>query len=95
MALPHGIFFSADHTVSLPARFNVGGPFIDRHITEGRASKVAIRTLTEEVTYGELTERVNRAGNALLALGLRRGDRVVYCQQTGGRLATVWSARYG
>ena len=77
MPLPHGISFAADHTVVLPERFNVALPFIDRHLAEGRGDKVAIRTLAEDVTYRELAERVNRAGNAMLALGLKPGDRLL------------------
>ena len=38
-------------------------------MSEGRGAKAAIRTARETVTYAELAERVNRAGNALLALG--------------------------
>jgi len=77
MALPSGISFDADLKVRLPARFNVAVPFVDRHLAEGRAARPAIRTLHETVTYGQLAERVNRAGNALLALGLAPGDRVM------------------
>jgi benzoate-CoA ligase family protein len=77
MALPSGISFSADHKVVLPDRFNVAVPFIDRHVAEGRGAGVAIRTAHETVTYAELAERVDRAGNALLALGLKPGDRLL------------------
>jgi benzoate-CoA ligase family protein len=77
MALPSGISFSTDLRVKLPDRFNVAAPFIDRHIGEGRGAKAAIRTAHETVTYAELAERVNRAGNALLALGLKPGDRLL------------------
>ena len=77
MALPTGISFDSTLQVGLPARFNVAEPFVDRHLAEGRGAKPAIRTLHETVTYGELAERVNRAGNALLALGLVPGDRLL------------------
>ena len=74
-----------DHTVTVTAEeltfaptFNVAVPFIDRNVTEGRSDKVAIRTNQgEQVTYGELLDRVNRAGNALGDLGLSKGDRVL------------------
>ena len=53
-------------------------PFIDRHVPEGRGDKVAIRTVHgETVTYAELAENVNRAGNVLLAQGLKPGDRLL------------------
>ncbi|MBI3196036.1 MAG: AMP-binding protein, partial [Rhodospirillales bacterium] len=77
MTLPAGISFSSDHTVTLPDRFNVAAPFIDRHVGEGRGAKAAIRTAEETVTYAELAERVNRAGNALLGAGLKPGDRML------------------
>ena len=77
MTLPSGISFSSDHKVHLPDRFNVAMPFIDRHVAEGRGAKAAIRTAEETVTYAELAERVNRAGNALLGLGLKPGDRLL------------------
>ncbi len=74
-----------DHTVTVTAEeltfaptFNVAVQFIDRNVSEGRAAKVAIRTNHgEEVTYGDLLDRVNRAGNALRNLGLSQGDRVL------------------
>jgi benzoate-CoA ligase family protein len=57
--------------------FNVAVPFIDRHLIEGRAGKVAIRAGEEAVTYGELAERVNRCGNAINSLGVQSGERVL------------------
>jgi len=55
--------------------------FVDRHIREGRASKMAIRcgetNLTDGRTYGEMAADVNRIGNALLNLGLQKGQRVL------------------
>ncbi len=57
--------------------FNVAVPFIDRHLEEGRAAKVVIRAGDEEVTYGELAERVNRCGNALVSLGIQPGERAL------------------
>ncbi len=57
--------------------FNVAVPFIDRHLEEGRAGKVAIRAGDEEVTYGELAERVSRCGNALISLGVQPGERAL------------------
>ena len=77
MKLPDGISFDGNLRVDLPDRFNVAVPFIDRHVGEGRGAKAAIRTAHETVTYAELAERVNRAGNALLALGLKPGERLL------------------
>lgn len=57
--------------------FNVAVPFIDRHLLEGRADKVAIRGDFDDVTYGDLAERVNCCGNALKGLGLLPGARIL------------------
>ena len=58
--------------------FNVAVPFIDRHLEEGRGEKVAIRIHGGgSVTYKTLVEYVNKAGNALIDLGCRKGDRVL------------------
>ncbi len=58
--------------------FNVAVPFIDRHLDEGRADKVFLRsTEGDEVTYGQLAVNVNRAGNALVDLDIAAGERVL------------------
>jgi benzoate-CoA ligase family protein len=57
--------------------FNVAGPLIDRHLAEGRSAKVAIRTASEDVTYGRLAEGVNQTGNMLRAAGLKPGERMI------------------
>ncbi|HJN59974.1 MAG TPA: benzoate-CoA ligase family protein [Alphaproteobacteria bacterium] len=58
--------------------FNVAVPFIDRHLEAGRADKIAIRTAAGgAVSYGELAANVNRAGNALLGIGMAPGERLM------------------
>ena len=70
--------------LGVPEQFNAAAWFIDRHISEGRATKVAIECGDEHVTYGELAERVNRCGNALRdACGVERGDRVMLLLHDG------------
>lgn len=65
-------------TVTYAPTFNVAPLFIDRHIGEGRSDKVVIRSAAgDQVTYGQLAENVNRAGNALKGLGIAPGDRVL------------------
>ena len=54
--------------------FNIAVHMIDRHLGEGRSDRLAYITEHEEVTYGDLAERVNRCGNALLAAGIRRAN---------------------
>ena len=60
-----------------PEPFNVAEHFIDRHISEGRGGKVAVRTPEREVTYAELLDAVNRFGNTLRKLGIGGGERVL------------------
>ena len=64
--------------IEYPSVFNAAVPFIDRHLGEGRGEKTAIQTSNgETVTYSQLSERVNRCGNALRDLGLNQGDRML------------------
>jgi benzoate-CoA ligase family protein len=64
--------------IQFSANFNVAVPFIDRHLAEGRGTKTAFSVHGGGAcTYAQLVENVNRAGNALLAAGLRPHDRVL------------------
>jgi benzoate-CoA ligase family protein len=60
----------------LPAVFNVTTHFVDRHMNEGREEKVAFECGDDRVTYRQLFERVNQAGNAFRKLGVRDEERV-------------------
>lgn len=62
--------------IQLPSLFNVASHFIDRHMAEGRADKVAIECGEERVTYRQLFERVNKLGNAIKGLSIRPEERV-------------------
>jgi benzoate-CoA ligase family protein len=77
-----------DHTLTIdrsvsPSRiefapvFNVAVPFIDLHLSEGRGGKVAIRTTKGDITYAELAKNVAQAGNAILSLGAKPGERLL------------------
>ena len=63
--------------ILLPHDFNAAVYFIDRHMREGRADKVAIECGDERVTYGQLSTRVNQFGHALKSLGVRMEERVL------------------
>ena len=63
-------------------RLNVAVNCVDRHVEAGRGDKIALHFEGEpgdrvSVTYSDLRDRVSRAANALLALGIEPGDRVV------------------
>ena len=57
--------------------FNVSVHMIDRHLNEGRVDRLAYITDHEKVTYGQLAERVNRCGNALLSAGISPRERML------------------
>jgi len=62
--------------VELPERLNAAAVFVDSHLQQGRADKAAILYNDETITYKDLYEGVNRAGNALYGLGIRMEERV-------------------
>ena len=60
---------------------NVAYNCVDRHVEAGHGDRVAINFEgepgdTRTVTYGELQREVSQAANALIALGVAKGDRV-------------------
>jgi len=60
---------------------NVAYNCVDRHVERGLGDKVAYHWIgepgdTRTITYADLQREVNRAANALLELGVRKGDRV-------------------
>ncbi|WP_396653612.1 acetate--CoA ligase [Microbacterium sp. WCS2018Hpa-9] len=63
-------------------RLNVAYNCVDRHVVDGRGDRVALHFEGEpgdrtSVTYADLQRRVSQAANALTALGIEAGDRVV------------------
>lgn len=63
-------------------KLNAAYNCVDRHVEAGRGDKVALYFEGEPgdqvaVTYKNLQDRVSQAANALLALGITKGDRVV------------------
>ncbi|WP_067438686.1 acetate--CoA ligase [Nocardioides jensenii] len=55
---------------------------VDRHVDAGNGDKVAIHWVgepeddTRDITYAQLQDEVNKATNALVSLGVTKGDRV-------------------
>jgi len=62
--------------INIPRRYNAAVDFIDRNLVEGREANSAVIDGDGSYSYRELAQRVNRCGNALTGLGLRREDRV-------------------
>ena len=74
----------ADHSaipprVRIPRDYNAAYDLIERNLAAGRGDKVAFIDDTGRTTYAQLAERVNRAANALTALGLQQEDRILLC----------------
>ncbi|UAJ79908.1 acetate--CoA ligase [Leifsonia sp. ZF2019] len=79
----------ADGELSIPraewfagGRLNAAVNCVDRHVEAGNGDRVALHFEgepgdTETITYAELQRRVAQAANALTALGIGKGDRVV------------------
>lgn len=68
---------STPPAVNVPAIFNAATYFVDRNLEAGRAAKTAIFYEDQEISYGQVAEMVNRAGNALRDLGLQIEQRVL------------------
>ena len=61
----------------LPDKFNMVSLYLDRHMEEGRGDRIAVYYKDRKVTYREMFELTNRAGNAFSGLGVKKGDRVI------------------
>ena len=66
-------------TVDLPDRMNAATYFVDANVEAGRGGKIAIYDAGDgsSYTYDDVLAGVNRVGNALKTLGVRREERVM------------------
>ena len=79
--------------VTLPRDYNAAVDFIDRNVAEGRGARIALHDDAGSYSYADLLERVNRAGNALLGLGLPPESRVAMAMlDTVDFPAVFWGA---
>jgi 4-hydroxybenzoate-CoA ligase/benzoate-CoA ligase len=62
--------------VTIPREYNAAVDFIDRNVAEGRGKRTALIDDDGSYSYADLQERANRAGSALLALGLPQETRI-------------------
>ena len=69
--------------IEMPREYNAALEFVDANLDRGRGEKVAFIDDSGHYTYRELAERVNRAGNALRALGAGMETRVLMCMADG------------
>ncbi len=81
---------ASDH---LPSKFNVATWFVDRHVAEGRGGQPAFHYEDRVLTYSDVLELANRAGNALRALGVEMEQRVLMvCLDAPEFLGAFWGA---
>src|SRR5713101_5431618 len=66
------------------------GPLIDRHVDEGRGDTPALRMAQRELSYAELQQLVNRAGNALRDAGIEPEQRVAILVPDGVEFVTAF-----
>ncbi|MEO6827233.1 MAG: acetate--CoA ligase [Microbacteriaceae bacterium] len=73
--LPHAKWF-------VGGRLNVAVNCVDRHVDAGNGDRVAYHWIgepegeTRDITYSQLKDEVCKATNALISLGVKKGDRV-------------------
>jgi benzoate-CoA ligase family protein len=77
----------------LPAQFNVAEHFVDRNVAEGRGGAPAFLYEDRTLTYADVQELANRAGNALRELGVGPEDRVLMiCLDAPEFVGAFWGA---
>jgi benzoate-CoA ligase family protein len=71
--------------------FNAAAYFVDRHLSEGRESAVAIECGERRLTYRDLYEQVNRVGNVLKrTLDVRPEERVLLLMLDGPEMIAAF-----
>ncbi len=73
---------------SLPERYNCAD-ILWQNLAAGRAEKLAIVCEERKITYRQLCATAARAGNALKAFGLQRGERVLCVLKDGPEYAAA------
>jgi benzoate-CoA ligase len=69
--------------VEIPEAFNIADYLVERHVRSGRGDRAALVTAEGSIPYSALDALVNRAGNALRALGILPEQRVVLLMHDG------------
>jgi benzoate-CoA ligase len=69
---------------------NAADEIIGRPLKQGLGDQVAILCADQTVTYSALNAAVNRSGNALLAHGVARGDRVLFLMDDSPELIAAY-----
>jgi benzoate-CoA ligase len=62
--------------MTVPREYNAAVDLVGRNLAAGRGAKLAFVDDAGSMTYAQLAERVDRAANALLAMGIQREERI-------------------
>ena len=73
----------------MPREYNAATWFVDRHVVEGRAARLAVIHEGGRLSYGDVAAGANRLGNALRRLGVQREQRVMLLLHDSPQF--VWS----
>ncbi len=77
--------------LQFPAQLNCASELLDRHVADGRGSRVCIRAPGLTWTYAELQEQANRIAHVLVSdMGLVPGNRVLLRAPNNPMLAACW-----
>lgn len=79
-------------TAQAPGSFNITTLLLDRHLDARQGNRIALRTETEDITYRDLTERVDRCAQGLTSLGVLVEQRVLIHLPDGAEWAILFLA---
>lgn len=75
-----------------PQHLNAAAELLDRNLERGFGARPAIYYKDQVITYAKLAERVGKMGNAMLTLGVRKGDRVMLRLPNTPTAVALWLA---
>jgi 2-aminobenzoate-CoA ligase len=75
-----------------PQLLNAAAELLDANLERGLGEKIAIYYKDQTLTYRELYEMVNQLGNAMLDLGIKKGDRVMLRFPNTPTAVALWLA---
>lgn len=76
----------------IPPRFNLASHFVDGNLEAGNGEHTALRCGGQDVTYAELAGLMDRVGNVLRDLGVKREQRVFIALSDSPEFVATWYA---
>ncbi|HET6512962.1 MAG TPA: benzoate-CoA ligase family protein [Candidatus Kapabacteria bacterium] len=75
-----------------PPHLNAAVELLDANLERGFGDKIAVHYKEQTLTYNELHSMVNRMGNAMLKLGVKKGDRIMLRFPNTPTAVALWLA---